>query len=87
MTSTQTRKPRETSAARAKREWEETMELALSAGYVSPFPQPWPGGTEEDRCEKCGWSLFVSMECAVYCPNERCTEHRRDLRDDVEEES
>lgn len=85
MTSTQTRKPRETAAARAKREWAELMEAAVAAGYESPYPAAGvaPIGDIDDRCEGCGWTLFVSMPGAVYCVNSKCGLHRRDLRDDV----
>lgn len=79
MTSTQTRKPRETSAQRAKREWDELMAVAEAAGYVSPYPGEVPDSSIEDRCDKCGWTLFLSMRLEVYCVNEKCAEHRRDL--------
>lgn len=85
---TATKRPRETSAQRAKREWDELMEVAVAAGYVNPYPEPgtMPVGDIEDRCEQCRWTLFVSMPGAVYCVNAKCTMHRHDLRDDVEDE-
>lgn len=71
--------------AAQKREAVKIRQGAVAAGYVSPYPDPgeFPVSSIEDRCESCGWTLFLSLELAVYCPNEKCAEHRRDLRDDV----
>lgn len=82
---------RETAQQRAAREWAELRALAEEAGYVSPYPAPGEApvaDVEEDRCEgeRCGWTLFVALDCAVYCVNERCEKFRYDLRQDVEDE-
>jgi hypothetical protein len=75
--------PRKKITAEAQRE------LAVAAGYVDPYPAlgEAPIGTIEDRCEepRCRWTLFVALDCAVYCVNEKCPKFRYDLRQDVPE--
>jgi hypothetical protein len=75
---------------RADKEWTELRALAETAGYTSPYPEPGaaPVGDIDDRCEgaRCGWTLFVALDCGVYCLNERCEKYRYDLRQDVPDE-
>lgn len=67
-----------------------TRKIAVAAGYVSPYPARGaaPLGDIFDRCdgERCGWTLFVSLDCAVYCINPRCEKRGYDLRQDVPDE-
>ena len=73
---------------RANSEWARVRDLAAASGYVDPYPEPGTAlvATIDDRCEHCSWTLFVSMQNEVWCPNPKCTEHRTILmpEDDVE---
>lgn len=82
--STPARKAAEARAEKIKLAKAEVMEQATAAGFVSPYPQDCPPGTVDDVCDACGWVLFVSLRCAVYCINAKCSQHQRDLRADVE---
>jgi hypothetical protein len=74
--------------ARKKTQDENERLLAVMVGYVDPYPALGvaPAGTIDDRCEGCGWTLFVGMEPAVYCVNKKCEKFRYDLRQDVPDE-
>jgi hypothetical protein len=72
-------------------EIEELRAIAIEAGYVDPYPALGVAPVadiEEDRCEgeRCGWTLFVAMDCGVYCINPKCEKYRYDLRQDVPDE-
>lgn len=61
-------------------------EIAEIAGYVDPYPALGVAPVadiDEDRCEVCRWTLYVAMDCGVFCANPRCERFRYDLRQDV----
>lgn len=70
---------------RVKKPVEDLRAVAEDAGYVSPYPAPGnaPEATVDERCDTCGWTLFVTMRCEVYCINAKCAEYQRDLTREV----
>lgn len=89
MASTSRTRTRETSAQRAQRELVELRAVAEAAGYVDPYPALGVAPVadiDKDRCASCRWTLFVAMDCAVYCINSKCEKFRYDLRQDVPDE-
>lgn len=74
MTAAPTRKPRETAAQRAEREWAELRAVAEAAGYISPYPPAGeaPQVTLDDVCPGCGRVVFVTLRGEVKCAYEKC---------------